>query len=83
MRTASVDRPAVTNGDTSAHGHTRAHISPNANGDACARADSPATAHMFIVNPLRGGRTARLFSTHPPMSDRVARLEKMAYGAIE
>ena len=44
---------------------------------------SPATAHMFIVNPLRGGGVAKLFSTHPPMDDRVARLEKMAYGAIE
>ena len=46
-------------------------------------AATPATAHMFIVNPLRGGGTARLFSTHPPMEERVARLEKMAYGAIE
>ena len=44
---------------------------------------SPATAHMFIVNPLRGGGVAKLFSTHPPMDDRVARLERMAYGAIE
>ena len=45
-------------------------------------AATPATAHMFIVSPLRGGGTARLFSTHPPMAERVARLEKMAYGAI-
>ena len=44
---------------------------------------TPATAHMFIVNPLRGGGMAKLFSTHPPMDDRVARLEKMAYGAID
>ncbi len=44
---------------------------------------SPATAHMFIVNPLRGGGVAKLFSTHPPMDERVARLEKMARGAIE
>ena len=43
----------------------------------------PATAHMFIVNPLRGGGMANLFSTHPPMAERVSRLEKMAYGAIE
>ncbi len=44
---------------------------------------SPVTAHMFIVNPLRGGGVAKLFSTHPPMDERVARLEKMARGAIE
>jgi len=41
---------------------------------------NPATAHMFIVNPLRGGGIATLFSTHPPMEERVARLEKMVYG---
>jgi heat shock protein HtpX len=41
---------------------------------------NPATAHMFIVNPLRGGGIASLFSTHPPMEERVARLEKMVYG---
>lgn len=38
---------------------------------------SPATAHMFIVNPLRGGGMASLFSTHPPMEERIARLESM------
>ena len=37
----------------------------------------PATAHMFIVNPLSGGRMAKLFSTHPPMEKRIARLEEM------
>ena len=41
---------------------------------------TPATAHMFIVNPLRGGGVASLFSTHPPMEERIARLESMAYG---
>jgi heat shock protein HtpX len=38
---------------------------------------SPATAHMFIVNPLRGGGLMSMFSTHPPMEDRIARLESM------
>ena len=38
----------------------------------------PATAHMFIVSPLSGKSMARLFSTHPPMEERVARLESMA-----
>jgi heat shock protein HtpX len=41
---------------------------------------SPATAHMFIVNPLTGGGFAKLFSTHPPVEERVARLEAMVYG---
>lgn len=35
---------------------------------------SPQTAHMFIVNPLRGGNLATLFSTHPPLEQRIARL---------
>ena len=38
----------------------------------------PATAHMFIVNPLTGGGLASLFSTHPPMEERIARLEALA-----
>jgi len=41
---------------------------------------SPASAHMFIVNPLTGGGLMSLFSTHPPMEERVRRLEEMAYG---
>jgi heat shock protein HtpX len=42
---------------------------------------SPSTAHMFIVNPLTGGGIMKLFSTHPPMEERIARLEAMVYGA--
>jgi heat shock protein HtpX len=38
---------------------------------------SPATAHMFIVNPLTGGGLANLFSTHPPIEERIARLRAM------
>lgn len=36
------------------------------------------TAHMFIVSPLSGGSLFRLFSTHPPVEERVRRLEAMA-----
>ncbi|MFQ5896778.1 MAG: zinc metalloprotease HtpX [Candidatus Methylomirabilia bacterium] len=38
---------------------------------------SPATAHLFIVNPLRGGAWLTLFSTHPPVEDRIAKLRAM------
>jgi heat shock protein HtpX len=41
-------------------------------------ATANATAHMFIVNPLTGGGLASLFSTHPPMEERIERLEEMA-----
>lgn len=37
----------------------------------------PATAHLFIVNPLTGKSLMNLFSTHPPMAERVSRLEGM------
>ena len=37
----------------------------------------PATAHLFIVNPLSGRGFAGLFSTHPPLEDRIARLLSM------
>ncbi|MBF0328514.1 MAG: zinc metalloprotease HtpX [Nitrospirae bacterium] len=42
---------------------------------------NPATSHMFIVNPLTGGGILKLFSTHPPIEERVARLEAMRMGA--
>jgi len=38
---------------------------------------SPATAHLFIVNPLTSGGLASLFSTHPPIEERIARLQAM------
>lgn len=40
------------------------------------------TAHMMIVSPMIGGGFAKLFSTHPPMEERVARLERMVGTAI-
>jgi heat shock protein HtpX len=39
---------------------------------------SPQTSHLFIVNPLSGRSLMQLFSTHPPLEDRIARLEAMA-----
>jgi heat shock protein HtpX len=38
---------------------------------------NPATAHLFIVNPLSGRSLATLFATHPPLEDRIARLRAM------
>ncbi|MBI3247957.1 MAG: zinc metalloprotease HtpX [Deltaproteobacteria bacterium] len=39
---------------------------------------SPQTSHLFIVNPLSGAAFARLFSTHPPLEERIERLERLA-----
>jgi heat shock protein HtpX len=40
---------------------------------------NPATAHMFIINPLHGGGLGSLFATHPSTQQRVARLQAMAH----
>jgi heat shock protein HtpX len=41
---------------------------------------NPATAHLFIVNPFSGQALMKLFSTHPPMEERIARLKAMRLG---
>ncbi len=41
---------------------------------------NPATAHMFIINPLSGERMDNLFSTHPNTENRIAALQEMAQG---
>ena len=41
-------------------------------------AANPSTAHMFIVNPLSGRGLLALFSTHPPVAERIARLRALA-----
>jgi heat shock protein HtpX len=43
---------------------------------------NPATAHMFIINPLSGERMDNLFSTHPDTGHRIAALEKMARDGV-
>ncbi len=53
--------------------HAGAQQIPNRAAEA-----NPATAHMYIANPLSAGGMASLFSTHPPMEERIARLEAMA-----
>lgn len=42
---------------------------------------NPATAHMFIINPLHGGKRDSLFSTHPATANRIAKLREIAAGA--
>ncbi len=44
---------------------------------AAPMAANPSTAHLFIVNPLSGSVLMRLFSTHPPIEERIARLRRM------
>jgi heat shock protein HtpX len=48
--------------------------------DNVAAERNPATAHMFIVNPLHMHRVDSLFATHPPVEERVARLRAMGAG---
>jgi heat shock protein HtpX len=55
---------------------TAAHVIPNREASA-----HPATAHLFIVNPLSGEGMDNLFSTHPSMSNRIARLQAMQAGS--
>src|SRR5438874_687564 len=43
---------------------------------------NPAVAHMFIVNPLKGVSLGGLFSTHPPLEERIRRLRSMQPGSI-
>jgi heat shock protein HtpX len=50
-----------------------AHAIPNDDAER-----NPATAHMFIINPLSGARMDNLFSTHPAVENRIAQLEQIA-----
>ncbi|HSR16552.1 MAG TPA: zinc metalloprotease HtpX [Ignavibacteriaceae bacterium] len=44
------------------------------------RSAAPATAHLFIVNPLSGSGIMKIFSTHPPVEERIKRLQEIAAG---
>jgi heat shock protein HtpX len=50
-----------------------AHVIPNDNAER-----NPATAHMFIINPLSGQRMDNLFSTHPATENRIAALQQLS-----
>ncbi len=54
------------------HGTARAPLPPDQ--------DLVNASHLMIANPFRGQDVSRWFSTHPPMTDRIARLEQMARG---
>jgi heat shock protein HtpX len=56
-----------------AHIHAGAQRIPNEDAER-----NPATAHVFIINPLSGAHLGGLFSTHPPVEDRIARLTALA-----
>ena len=43
---------------------------------------SPSTAHLFIVSPLSGKGISRLFSTHPPLAERIEKLHHLAMGGL-
>jgi len=43
---------------------------------------SPSSAHLFIVNPLSGGGLTKMFSTHPPLEERIKRLQDISEGRL-
>ncbi|HXY99148.1 MAG TPA: zinc metalloprotease HtpX [Stellaceae bacterium] len=72
-------RGAEISGDPRALAAALDKIERLARGTAVADAERhPATAHLFIVNPLHGASLVRLFATHPATAERVRRLEAMA-----
>lgn len=69
---------AELTGDPMALAHALAKISIGNTHARVPLTDNPATAHLFICNPLRGEGLMTLFSTHPPTTERIKRLEAMA-----
>ena len=55
----------------------KVYIIPSQTPNAFATGRNPTTTHLFIVNPLRPSGLMTLFSTHPPIEERINRLEKM------
>jgi len=72
-------RGAEISGDPLALASALANLHNSARKIDMPQADAnPASAHMFIVNPLHAGGMAALFATHPPMEERIARLQQLA-----
>ena len=50
-------------------------------GSSVTKRQNSSTAHLFFANPMKGKSLAKLFSTHPPIDERIARLRKMESGS--
>src|SRR5882724_1739996 len=69
---------AILTGDPMSLASALAKISVGNAHDRVPLTTNPATAHLFICNPLKGEGIMALFSTHPPTAERIKRLEAMA-----
>jgi heat shock protein HtpX len=73
LRTREITGQPMWLAQALAHIHNSAARIPNFEAE-----HNPPTAHLFIINPLSGAHLGSLFSTHPPVEERIARLRAMA-----